>query len=399
MKREVGILLLIFLSLSFVSAQHSASEVQISVSGNSMSLQSAINNGYFKTASYTYASPATTLGHSTTQIWISIKGVEKTLSSALSNAYGLCSSGSVTRYYSSAIPNPSHLGTDIILSSGKTLQKAIDDGDFCCIPRTCGDDKCGSYDNGCSGTINCGSCTAPYECKTSWWISGHICICSVTTTCGSQNCGSKVTNCGTTISCGSCSSGYECSSGYCTYVSSGGDSPSEANDDGGDTSHTNPFTGATGDYDGDGQTDGGSGGGGGGGKLICTELYRQGLMEKEIYLADQEFGLYMKETHPEIMEGYTNFAIPIVEKMKESESFTHAVNVVVKPWSEEMAHKAGVRKSGNFVGAIIMNVGMVIFWITGSLALGQISILFLAQMTMAIVLLVASMIYLNKKRR
>jgi len=41
---------------------------------------------------------------------------------------------------------------------------------------------------------------------------------------------------------------------------------------------------------------------------------------------------------------------------------------------------------------------MVIFWITGSLALGQLSLLFLAQMTIAVVVLVVS-IYLNKNKR
>ena len=39
-------------------------------------------------------------------------------------------------------------------------------------------------------------------------------------------------------------------------------------------------------------------------KIICTELYRQGLMDEEIYKADQEFGKYMYNKYPFVMEGY-----------------------------------------------------------------------------------------------
>lgn len=406
MKKEVKIyfaICLLFLSLSFADAAvHSSSDVYMSIDGTSRTLQYAVSNNYFRTASHTYGTTVIVAGHEPSQIWVSVDGTEQTLSTALSKAYGLCGSKPITSY-SRTIPNPSHLATEIILGSGKTLQQAINDGDFCCIPTTCGGNTCGTYDNGCSGTINCGSCTSPYTCKKGPFGTGdYKCRCTVTTSCGSKECGSITNNCGTTTSCGSCSSGYDCQNYQCVYVAGGGSSSSDTAVSEGDTSHTNPFTGATGDYDGDGQTDGGSGGSSGGGKLICTELYRQGLMDEEIYLADQEFGKYMKETHPEIMAGYTSFAIPIVEKMKESEEFTQAVNVVVKPWSEEMAYKAGLKESGNFVGAVIMNVGMVIFWITGSLALGQISLLFLTQMTLIVILLVGSMIYLNKlknKRR
>jgi hypothetical protein len=365
MKKEVKIyfaICLVLLSLSFVNAQHSASEIQISVSGSSMTLQSAINGGYFKLAGYTYTSPATVSGHVPTQIWVSVKNGEMTLENALKSSGKLCPTSPVkTSYTSSSIPNPSHLATEIILSSGKTFQKAIDDGDYCCVPETCASSglNCGSnYLDGCGGTFSCGTCPTGQECTYRGTCVSVVTTCVVTTTCENKICGSITTNCGTTLNCGTCIYGT------CTNEGTFCNAPDI---------YLGKIT------------------------VICSELHRQGLMSDEIYFADEKFGEQLSEEHPEILKGYTLFATPIVEKMQESEEFTQIINEIAKPWTEEMAYRVGAREKGNFIGAMMMNVGMVIFWITGSLAIGQIGILFLTQITIA--LFIVSLIYLNKPKK
>jgi hypothetical protein len=392
--KKLVIALVLLISLSFVSAQaHSASEVQIIANGNSMTLQNAINQGYFRATGNTY-NPATIVsGHTTTQIWVSVKSGEMTLANALQSSGKLCpASPPKTTYSSSAIPNPSHLATDITLSSGKSFQKAINDGDYCCVPQTCAqigpvggtrsdgcggtlccpatcaslNRGCGSWSDGCGGTLNCGSCSSPNSCIPNPCTFGscrgdlgYSCRCTPAT-CASLGkvCGDWPDGCGGTASCGSCIVGSCIDDGKACY---------------------NPPINI--------------------GKItvICSELHRQGLMSDEIYLADEKFGEQLLETHPEILKGYTMFATPIVEKMQESEEFTQTIKTIAEPWTEEMAYRVGARESGNFVGAMMMNVGMVIFWITGSLAMGQIGMLFLTQITIA--LFVVSMIYLNKSRK
>ena len=59
----------------------------------------------------------------------------------------------------------------------------------------------------------------------------------------------------------------------------------------------------------------GGGGGGGGGKIICTKLYELGLLPQEIYQADQEFGAVLKQTRPDIYNGYRAWAEIVVNWM------------------------------------------------------------------------------------
>ncbi len=132
------------------------------------------------------------------------------------------------------------------------------------------------------------------------------------------------------------------------------------------------------------------------GSIICTELHRQGLMDDEIYLADEEFGTRLAEESPNVMRGYYWFATPIVEKMQESEEFAQLVNVIAKPWSEEMAYRVGHREKGNLAGAIIMNVGMIFLGIIGSLMVGQMSMIIIAG-TIIFTIFVFSMIFFKRK--
>ena len=66
---------------------------------------------------------------------------------------------------------------------------------------------------------------------------------------------------------------------------------------------------------------GGSGGGGGGGRVICTELYRQGLMPKEDWRLDLWYTQnYLSRRH---IIGYWYYAIPMVKIMRKNKVATN----------------------------------------------------------------------------
>jgi hypothetical protein len=98
----------------------------------------------------------------------------------------------------------------------------------------------------------------------------------------------------------------------------------------------------------------------GGGTIICTELYNQGLMDKEIYEADCEYGKYIFKTDSFCMNGYKKIAQPIVGLMKKSKLFTSLVKGFTKYWSYEMAYQMGYRKRGHIIGRLIMKIGVPI---------------------------------------
>ena len=122
----------------------------------------------------------------------------------------------------------------------------------------------------------------------------------------------------------------------------------------------------------------GGGGGGGGGKIICTKLFELGLMSKQIYQADQEFGSGLVKTRPDIYNGYRAWAEIVVDWMDGSgpkmmpwmtdEEFSivakrwstaWAVDIAT-PWAEEMAYKMGKKESGSLTGRMITAAGIPI---------------------------------------
>ncbi len=72
-------------------------------------------------------------------------------------------------------------------------------------------------------------------------------------------------------------------------------------------------------------------------KIICAELFRQGLMDKTIYKADEEFGTMLRKKYFITLVGYQAWARPTVKFMKRSKNFTQLVYYIAKPWTYEMA--------------------------------------------------------------
>jgi hypothetical protein len=96
-------------------------------------------------------------------------------------------------------------------------------------------------------------------------------------------------------------------------------------------------------------------GGEGDGTVICTELYRQGLMPREIYQADRLFGASQDVS---VLEGYRAWAKPVVRLMRRSKAVTRAVHFIASPWAKEMAYQMGATEEGSVIGWAMMSVGI-----------------------------------------
>ena len=92
-------------------------------------------------------------------------------------------------------------------------------------------------------------------------------------------------------------------------------------------------------------------------KVICKELYRQGLLDTSIFIADEQYGLLMRKTDPAIVDGYKIWAAPVVKLMKKSTLVTQIVYAIAKPWTKEMAYQMGVLEKGSIIGKMLMFVG------------------------------------------
>ncbi len=121
-------------------------------------------------------------------------------------------------------------------------------------------------------------------------------------------------------------------------------------------------------------------------KIICKELFRQGLMDKNIYQADEAFGEILYHKYPIILAGYHAWAKPVVRHMKESKTFTHFVNIIAKPWSYEMAHIMGKREKGDLIGKVLMYVGFVVCLLIGMVATNMFYINYISLLLISIVL-------------
>lgn len=124
-----------------------------------------------------------------------------------------CGTGRVCSTASTPGSPPSSGGTGACVCNNPTGQPYT-----CSSPQYAG--KCGTFDNGCGGTISCG-CTGGQVCN-----NGTQTCCSPTFTCPTPGvgsaCGSFTNGCNGNVSCG-CPSGsgnenFSCSGGKCTCV-------------------------------------------------------------------------------------------------------------------------------------------------------------------------------------
>lgn len=88
--------------------------------------------------------------------------------------------------------------------------------------------------------------------------------------------------------------------------------------------------------------------------VLCTELYRQGLIPLDIYLADSRYGAKLPK---EVVLGYQAWAIPLSKGMARSKVLTSIVAPFVQAWAWEMAYRENVLSKGNWLGKVLSFIG------------------------------------------
>ena len=122
----------------------------------------------------------------------------------------------------------------------------------------------------------------------------------------------------------------------------------------GSESGGNVGSGATSSGYGGGES-GDVGGGGDGDTVICTELYRQGLMPTDIYEADCAFGASLDS---DVMEGYQLWGKPVAHAMSKSKLLTMIAKPFVLSWANHMAYGFGGKRT--LFGRFALTIGVPI---------------------------------------
>jgi hypothetical protein len=98
--------------------------------------------------------------------------------------------------------------------------------------------------------------------------------------------------------------------------------------------------------------------------VICTELFNQGIMPKEIYLKDCEYGKHVNSVAPHVIVGYHVWAKPIVKLMKKSKLFTKIVAYPAMKWAKQMA-----KEETSVIGFLAVTVGEYFCGVLGKIKL------------------------------
>jgi hypothetical protein len=96
------------------------------------------------------------------------------------------------------------------------------------------------------------------------------------------------------------------------------------------------------------------------GTVICTELYRQGIMSSDMYIKDMRYGESLDHA---TLIGYRLLAIPVVKLMHKYAIVTSIVSIPAMAWARNMAGDY------NFFGSMISFFGEPICHIVGKVKL------------------------------
>ncbi len=108
-------------------------------------------------------------------------------------------------------------------SQGSCLQSTTpSQDDICpgCVPLTAcpAGANCGPLPDGCGGTLNCGTCTAPQTCGGGTPFVANVCGCTPATDCGpAVKCGTAPDGCGGMVLCGTCTPPETCGGGIPSF--------------------------------------------------------------------------------------------------------------------------------------------------------------------------------------
>ena len=418
MKKSVLVLSLLLVCSVLVNAEgmtHSASEICVDLGGGkAISLQNAIDGNYFNSGVDWPTSGSCSGAHYANDILIkNFDNNVMTLQEAVTNNR-IKSGLSMT----TSLPK-GHLNADeIIVSVGgveKSLQSLISDSQIC-KPLTCGEmgkscSLAGSdgYDDGCGGTLNCGSCPSGTSCNSNGVCEGPSCGIDYNNPCGSN----YVVTGGTSFICYPaelCMSSYSGHWDTCTntcsglvYVAAGtdvtrkyfdnvwnfGNSNCNLNSEcsinsrtcSGNSivyhetcktlkcngysmtpmistySHTSYYdctvlgSKYTCDSDTTSCKEKPS--------VICTEMNRLGYMDDETYKIDREYA--ENNISYDAMKGYRAWGIPVVKSMRKHPESLSVVAPMVKSFTQEIKYRAGKSDVGDEIGALYLDEAVPLF--------------------------------------
>jgi hypothetical protein len=111
-------------------------------------------------------------------------------------------------------------------------------------------------------------------------------------------------------------------------------------------------------------------------KIICAKLYEFGLMNQNIWAADQAYGKWLRKTDRSVYQGYVRWArivtawmdgrgpnyMPWIQNKEkriaaQKAAITDMAIKIGTPWSEHMAHLMGALPQDNTMGRILMTIG------------------------------------------
>jgi hypothetical protein len=93
-------------------------------------------------------------------------------------------------------------------------------------------------------------------------------------------------------------------------------------------------------------------------KIICTKLNAMGLLNDEVYAADEKFGRWVLRNHPDAMFGYLAWASYVVRLLNALPFIAYIIAPAVRAWANQMAfeYDNSIGKP-SFFGKAIMSIG------------------------------------------
>lgn len=101
------------------------------------------------------------------------------------------------------------------------------------------------------------------------------------------------------------------------------------------------------------------------GTVLCTELYRQGKLEHNIYAADSAYG---RTLDPEVLAGYHTWAVPLAGLMAKSKVVTAILEPFIRAWAQEMAYRMKAVDKGSLLGKCLERAGVPICRLIGKIS-------------------------------
>ncbi|WP_196223276.1 hypothetical protein, partial [Roseibium sp. RKSG952] len=93
-------------------------------------------------------------------------------------------------------------------------------------------------------------------------------------------------------------------------------------------------------------------------------MHEIGVIPTDVYKWDSHYG--REVLGPTVQRGYHAWAIPFVEKMRQSPRLTRMAAPFAKAWAQEMAHRCDPENhQGNRLGAAILYTGVPVCFLLG----------------------------------